>query len=140
VNLSAPARENLYRQAQVFLDATRSGAPLRVNAQGDLKAVGLARRVVDAAHHLVLPTLQRQAVHQQRNREVVAALMQALHEAWPMQPARLSAQVGRLVALLDAAYEHGQLPVARAFVEALGQALQPHGSLSAAGVAPQLTA
>lgn len=125
MKLDAPALENLYRQAQVFLDARRSGAPLRVNAQGDLKASGLARRIVEAAHRRVLPIPQRQVLQQQRNREVVAALKQALHEAWPPQRARVGAPVVHLVALLDAAYEDGQLPAARAFVDALGQALQP---------------
>lgn len=136
MNLAPPARENLYRQAQVFLDASRSGAPLRVNAQGDLKTSGLARRLVDAAHRRVLPSHQRQVLQQQRNREVVAALKEALHEAWPPRRARVGPQVGRLVALLDAAYEDGQLPAARAFVEALGQALQPSLPLTAASAQP----
>ncbi|MEK0416272.1 MAG: hypothetical protein RI949_278 [Pseudomonadota bacterium] len=135
MKLAAPALENLYRQAQVFLDASRSGAPLRVNAQGDLKASGLARRIVEAAHRRVLPIPQRQVLQQQRNREVVAALKQALHEAWPPQRARVGAPVGHLVALLDAAYEDGQLPAARAFVDALGQALQPPTLISASSSA-----
>jgi len=138
VKLAAPARENLYRQAQVFLDASRSGAPLRVNAQGDLKTSGLARRLVEAAHRRALPAPQRQVLQQQRNREVVAALKQALQEAWPPQRTRAGAPVGHLVALLDAAYEGGQLPAARAFVEALGQALQPNGPFTAAGSAQPL--
>jgi hypothetical protein len=138
VKLAPSARENLYRQAQVFLDASRSGAPLRVNAQGDLKASGLARRLVEAAHRRVLPIPQRQVLQQERNREVVAALKQALHEAWPPQRARVGAPVGRLVALLDAAYDDGQLPAARAFVEALGQALQPDGPFTPAGSAQPL--
>lgn len=138
MKLAAPARENLYRQAQVFLDASRSGAPLRVNAQGDLKTSGLARRLVEAAHHRALPAPQRQVLQQQRNREVVAALKQALQEAWPPQRTRAGAPVGHLVALLDAAYEDGQLPAARAFVEALGQALQPNGPFTAAGSAQPL--
>lgn len=138
MKLAAPARENLYRQAQVFLDASRSGAPLRVNAQGDLKTSGLARRLVEAAHRRALPAPQRQVLQQQRNREVVAALKQALQEAWPPQRTRAGAPVGHLVALLDAAYEDGQLPAARAFVEALGQALQPNGPFTAAGSAQPL--
>ena len=138
MKLAAPARENLYRQAQVFLDASRSGAPLRVNAQGDLKTSGLARRLVEAAHRRALPAPQRQVLQQQRNREVVAALKQALQETWPPQRTRAGAPVGHLVALLDAAYEDGQLPAARAFVEALGQALQPNGPFTPAGSAQPL--
>ena len=139
MNPSSFARENLYRQAQVFLDASRAGAPLRVTAQGDLRAAGLGRRVVESFQHLALAPSQRQAVSRQRNREVVSALMVALQEAWPapmsLAMPRLPEALGRVVTLLDTAYAQGQLPAARAFVDALGQALQPPTLISASSSA-----
>ena len=72
------------------------------------------------------------------HRDVVSVCRRARHGYGATDRGWWGAAVGRLVALLCAAYDDGQLPAARAFVEALGQALQPDGPFTPAGSAQPL--
>jgi hypothetical protein len=113
--------ENLYQQAQVFLDASSEGRPLRVNATGQLKAAGLASRAVTSVKRLLSTDSARQAQAIQHNRHIVKALIQAVEDAMAPASTNASSELSHAVVLLNSSYEAGELPAAQAFVSLLRQ-------------------
>jgi CRISPR/Cas system type I-B associated protein Csh2 (Cas7 group RAMP superfamily) len=114
--------ENLYQQAQVFLDASLEGRPLSVNSNGQLKAPGLGERAVASMRGLISTDSARQMLVLKRNRDIVKALIRSVEDAISPERPDESVVLSHTVEWLDSSYKAGQLPAAQTFISLLRQA------------------